>query len=114
MSDCLFCSIAAGDIPCTEVFADDDFVAFRDIDPKAPTHVLVIPRRHLASLTELQAEDADLMGRLMVRATSIARDEGLAPGGFRFVVNCGEDGGQTVGHIHLHILGGRPLAWPPG
>ena len=114
MSDCLFCSIAAGDVPCTEVFADDDFLAFRDIDPKAPTHVLVIPRRHLSSLTELQAGDADLMGRLVVRATAIARNEGLAPGGFRFVVNCGEDGGQTVDHIHLHILGGRPLAWPPG
>jgi histidine triad (HIT) family protein len=114
MSDCLFCSIAAGDIPCTEVFADDDFLAFRDIDPKAPTHVLVIPRRHVASLAELAEADADLMGRLLVRAAAIARDEGLATGGYRFVINCGQDGGQTVDHLHLHLLGGRALAWPPG
>jgi histidine triad (HIT) family protein len=114
MSSCLFCSISAGDIPCTEVFADEDFLAFRDIDPKAPVHILIIPRRHIASLDELAAKDADLAGRLMVRAAAIARDEGLAPDGYRFVVNCGRDGGQTVDHLHLHILGGRALQWPPG
>jgi len=114
MSTCLFCSISAGDIPCTEVFADDDFLAFRDIEPKAPVHILVIPRRHIASLDDLGIADADLIGRLMVKAAEIARTEGLMPGGYRFVVNCGADGGQTVDHIHLHILGGRALQWPPG
>jgi histidine triad (HIT) family protein len=114
MSSCLFCSISAGDIPCTEVFADDEFLAFRDIDPKAPVHILVIPRRHIASLDELGDDDADLVGRLVLTATAIARDEGLAPSGYRFVVNCGADGGQTVDHLHLHILGGRALQWPPG
>ena len=114
MADCLFCSIAAGDIPCTEVFSDDEFLAFRDIDPKAPTHVLVIPRRHVGSLAELTDGDAGLLGRLVVRATAIAKDEGLNPGGYRLVINCGEDGGQTVDHLHLHLLGGRSLSWPPG
>lgn len=114
MASCLFCSIAAGDIPCTEVFADDRFLAFRDIDPKAPTHILVIPRRHIASLDELEDGNAGLVGELVVLATKIARDEGLAEKGYRFVVNCGEEGGQTVDHIHLHILGGRALGWPPG
>ena len=114
MDSCLFCRIAAGDIPCTEVFADDAYLAFRDIDPQAPTHILVIPRRHVASLDELREGDADLVGGLVLRATGIARDEGLADDGYRFVVNCGEEGGQTVDHVHLHILGGRPLLWPPG
>ena len=114
MASCLFCSIAAGEIPCTEVFADDGYLAFRDIDPKAPTHILVIPRRHVSSLDELASGDEDLMGGLVLRASAIARDEGLAEDGYRCVINCGEDGGQTVGHIHLHILGGRPMAWPPG
>ena len=114
MPDCLFCSIAAGDIPCTEVFSDGDFLAFRDIDPKAPTHVLIIPRRHIASLDDLTDDDANLVGRLLIRATALARNEGLAPGGYRFVINCGDDGGQTVGHLHLHLLGGRSFVWPPG
>ena len=114
MSSCLFCSIAAGDIPCTEVYSDEEFLAFRDIEPRAPVHVLVIPRRHIASLDDLEPADADLIGRLMVKATEIARHEGLTPGGYRFVVNCGSEGGQTVDHVHLHILGGRALQWPPG
>lgn len=114
MSDCLFCKIAAGQIPCTEVFADEDFLAFRDIDPKAPTHILIIPRRHISGLSDLTDADSPLAGKLLTRATKIAADEGLVPNGYRFVINNGQDGGQTVGHLHLHILGGRALSWPPG
>ena len=114
MIDCLFCKIIAGKIPCTEVFADADFLAFRDIDPKAPTHILIIPRRHIAGLSALTAKENDLMGKLLTTASKIAADEGLAQSGYRFVINNGEDGGQTVDHLHLHILGGRSLAWPPG
>ncbi len=114
MSSCLFCNIVAGKIPCTEVHGDENFLAFRDIDPKAPTHILVIPRRHIASLADLQAGDRDIMGDLMLVGKKIAAAEGLQERGYRFVINCGEEGGQTVGHIHLHILGGRSLQWPPG
>ena len=113
MASCLFCDIAAGEIPATQVHADEDFFAFRDIDPKAPTHILVIPRRHLTGLAELDDGDTDLVGRLLVTATRIAAAEGLAAG-YRFVINCGDEGGQTVNHLHLHILGGRPMRWPPG
>jgi histidine triad (HIT) family protein len=114
MGSCLFCDIAAGKIPCTEVHSDEKFLAFRDIDPKAPTHILVIPRRHITGLSELQDSDRDLAGELVLTAADIAADQGLDEDGYRFVINCGQDGGQTVGHLHLHILGGRPLAWPPG
>ncbi len=114
MSSCLFCDIVAGKIPCTQVHADDDFLAFRDIDPKAPTHILIIPRRHIARLADLEEEDAALMGKWMIRAAAIAAQEGLAERGYRFVINCGAEGGQTVDHLHLHILGGRNLQWPPG
>jgi histidine triad (HIT) family protein len=114
MGTCLFCDIAAGKIPCTEVHSDDNFLAFRDIDPKAPTHILVIPRRHVAALTELQDDDAEMAGQLVIAAARIASAEGLDDAGYRFVINCGSDGGQTVDHLHLHILGGRPLQWPPG
>jgi histidine triad (HIT) family protein len=114
MSACLFCDIAAGEIPCTEVHADGEFLAFRDIDPKAPTHILVIPRRHIASVGALTPDDSELAGRLLLTAARIAAAEGLADRGYRFVLNCGDEGGQTVHHLHLHILGGRPLRWPPG
>jgi histidine triad (HIT) family protein len=114
MGSCLFCDIAAGKIPCTEVHSDEKFLAFRDIDPKAPTHILVIPRRHITSLSELQDTDSELAGELMVTAARLAAREGLDGAGYRFVINCGSDGGQTVDHLHLHLLGGRPLAWPPG
>ena len=114
MDPCLFCDIAAGKIPCTEVHSDEKFLAFRDIDPKAPTHILVIPRRHITGLSELQDSDSDLAGELMLTAARIAAGEGLDEAGYRFVINSGQDGGQTVGHLHLHILGGRPMAWPPG
>lgn len=111
---CLFCRIASGDIPSTGVYSDDEFYAFRDINPGAPTHVLIVPRRHIERITDAQPEDAALLGRMMLRANQIAADEGIAEPGFRFVINCNEHGGQSVYHIHLHILGGRPLAWPPG
>lgn len=114
MSSCLFCSIVAGDIPCTEIHRDEEILAFADIQPQAPTHVLVIPRRHIGGLNDLGPGDADLIGRLLLRGRQIAREHGLAEGGYRFVINSGEDGGQTVGHLHLHVLGGRPMTWPPG
>ncbi len=110
--DCLFCRIVRGEIPAKLVAETDDCVAFRDIDPKAPTHVLVIPRRHVASLAE--ADDAALVGQLSLLAARIAREEGIAESGYRTVVNTGPDAGQTVFHLHLHLLGGRPLRWPPG
>jgi len=114
MADCLFCKIATGTIPCTEVHADDDFLAFRDIDPKAPTHILVIPRRHVAGLAELKEGDADLANGLLSTAVQVAATEGLVEKGYRFVINQGTHGGQSVGHLHLHILGGRQMEWPPG
>jgi histidine triad (HIT) family protein len=112
MADCLFCRIARGEIPARIVAETEDCVAFRDIDPKAPTHVLVIPRAHVASLSE--TEDAALVGKLSLLAARIARDEGIAESGYRTVVNTGPDAGQSVSHIHLHLLGGRALHWPPG
>lgn len=115
MSDaCLFCKIVRGEIPSTEVYADGELYAFRDINPGAPTHVLVVPRKHIARVTEAAEEDAALLGRMVLRANEIARAEGIADPGFRYVINCNDHGGQSVYHIHLHILGGRPLAWPPG
>ena len=114
MEDCLFCKITAGMIPCTEVFSDENFLAFRDIDPQAPTHILVIPRRHVGGLAELKETEATLADGLLTTAVQVAAAEGLNDKGYRFVINQGQEGGQTVGHLHLHILGGRPLAWPPG
>lgn len=111
---CIFCRIAAGDIPAKIVAHDDDAVAFRDIDPKAPTHILVIPRRHIASARKLEPADAALAGRLLLMATSIAASEGIADSGYRLVVNTGAEGGQSVDHLHVHLLGGRVMRWPPG
>jgi histidine triad (HIT) family protein len=108
---CLFCRIVRGEIPAKIVREDEHTVAFRDIDPKAPTHILVIPREHVASLDE--ANDPTLVGRLMLAAAEIARSEGIT-GGYRTVVNTGAGAGQTVFHLHLHLLGGRKLTWPPG
>jgi histidine triad (HIT) family protein len=109
---CLFCRIVRGEIPAKVVAETAECVAFRDIDPKAPTHVLVIPREHVASLDE--ATDPALVGRLALLAAEVARAEGIAGRGYRTVINTGPDAGQTVFHIHLHLLGGRPLGWPPG
>ncbi|HEY2743316.1 MAG TPA: histidine triad nucleotide-binding protein [Polyangia bacterium] len=113
MSDCIFCKIVDGTIPAKIVTQDDRAVAFRDSNPQAPTHVLVIPKKHIASLNELDDADAALVGHLHVVAKKIALDEGLADG-WRTVFNTGKHAGQTVFHIHLHVLGGRALGWPPG
>jgi histidine triad (HIT) family protein len=110
--NCLFCRIIRKEIPATIVLENEHVVAFRDIDPKAPTHVLVVPKTHVATLDE--ATDAGMLGELLLAAAAIARTEGIVEGGYRTVVNCGADAGQTVFHVHLHLLGGRKLAWPPG
>lgn len=109
---CLFCRIVRRDIPADIVWEDEHSLAFRDIDPKAPTHVLVIPKVHTASLES--ASDPVVIGRLALAASAIARTEGIADAGYRTVINTGADAGQTVFHVHLHLLGGRPLRWPPG
>lgn len=114
MTDCLFCKIIAGTIPADQVLADDDAIAFRDIHPGAPVHVLVVPRRHFGTLRDAARADPGLVGRLMADAAEIAQREGLSEGGYRVVVNTGSDAGQSVHHLHVHVLGGRPMAWPPG
>jgi histidine triad (HIT) family protein len=112
--NCLFCRIAGGEIPADLIHSDDDVVAFRDINPQAPTHFLIIPRKHISTVGDLDEEDAVVMGKLFLVAKSLAKDEGIAEGGYRMVVNAGADAGQTVFHIHLHLLGGRGMGWPPG
>ena len=112
--DCLFCRITAGEIPAEIVHEDDLVVAFRDISPKAPTHVLLIPRRHISSAAELGAQDGEMLGRLFSVAAQVARDAGVAERGYRLVTNVGTGAGQSVFHLHFHLLGGRSLAWPPG
>jgi len=112
--DCLFCRIAAGTIPATIVHSDDEVVAFRDINPQAPTHVLVVPREHIVSAAELTPAQDHLWGRLLHVAHSIADDEGQTDAGYRLVTNVGRNGGQTVPHLHLHLLAGRRMTWPPG
>jgi histidine triad (HIT) family protein len=113
-SDCLFCKILAGDIPADIIFESDDAIAFRDINPQAPTHALIIPRKHVATINDLEEGDEALVGNLFLVAKSIAADEGIAAAGYRVVMNCNAAAGQTVFHLHLHLLGGRELAWPPG
>jgi len=110
---CIFCEIAAGRIPSRKLFEDEELLAFHDVHPQAPTHVLVIPKRHVESPDQLVPEDEALVGRMVRRATVLARDLGLASG-YRLVLNCGPDAGYSVFHVHLHLLGGRPLGWPPG
>jgi histidine triad (HIT) family protein len=112
--DCLFCKIAAGSLPADVISQDDLVVAFRDRYPKAPTHVLVIPRRHIPSAAELSGTDAEMLGRLFSVAAQVARDAGIAEHGYRLVSNVGAGAGQSVMHLHFHLLGGRSLAWPPG
>lgn len=116
MSDdaCLFCRIVDGEIPADVVHETERVLAFRDIDPKAPTHVLVIPRKHLPSLGDAEDGDGALLGELMLVARDVARSEGIADSGFRAVTNVGDEGGQEIQHLHVHVLGGRQLGWPPG
>lgn len=114
MPDCLFCKMVAGEIQPDIVFEDDEVLAFRDLNPQAPLHVLVIPKTHIATTNELTADTADVVGKLYLAAKQIAADEGVADPGYRMVMNCNAGAGQSVYHIHLHLLGGRPLGWPPG
>ena len=114
MSDCLFCKIVARTIPAALVYEDDLVVAFDDINPQAPIHSLVIPRKHFTSIAELQDADVMLLGRLLLAANAVAKKKGIADSGYRFVVNTGAHGGQSVFHLHLHVLGGRHMGWPPG
>ena len=111
--DCIFCRVAAGEIPAKRVLEDDRAIVFDDIHPVAPVHMLVIPREHIASQAHAMEQHEALLGHMMLLAAKAAETRGLS-GGYRVVTNTGEDGGQTVGHLHLHVLGGRPMAWPPG
>ena len=111
---CLFCNIVAGKTPARVLFDEDDVLAFHDIHPVASTHVLVIPKRHIASLSEATDADAELLGKVLVAARRVAEMEGVAAGGYRTVINNGPDANQTVHHLHLHVIGGRMMKWPPG
>ena len=113
-SDCLFCKIIAAEIPADIIYESPDVIAFRDINPQAPTHVLIVPRRHIATINELADTHPDLAGRLFLAARDIAKQEGFAEDGYRVTMNCNAAAGQTVFHIHLHLLGGRNFTWPPG
>jgi histidine triad (HIT) family protein len=113
-SSCIFCRIAEYDLAATIVHDDDAVIAFRDLHPKAPVHVLIIPKQHIASVNDVIPENDAVIGRLFVAARAIAEAEGVAKKGYRLVMNTGADAGQTVGHIHLHLLAGRPMTWPPG
>ena len=112
--DCIFCRIASGEVPSTQVYEDEACVAFNDLSPQAPTHILVIPRRHVDSLDKAGEDDRDVLGRLLLAAANIAREKGFSDAGYRVVVNTNADGGQTVFHLHLHLLAGRPFVFPPG
>jgi histidine triad (HIT) family protein len=114
MTDCLFCKMVAGDIQPDIVYEDDAVLAFRDVNPQAPTHVLIIPRTHIATTNDLEEDHSELIGRLYLAAREIAAAEGIDRRGYRMVMNCNPEAGQSVYHLHLHLLGGRPMAWPPG
>ncbi len=114
MTDCLFCKMVSGDIQPDTVMETDDILAFRDINPQAPTHILIIPKKHISTTNDITEADAVIMGKLYLVAKEIAALEGLADTGYRTVMNCNSDGGQAVYHIHLHLLGGRQMGWPPG
>jgi histidine triad (HIT) family protein len=114
MSETLFGKIIKGEIPADKVYEDDEVLAFRDINPQAPTHILIIPKKPIATINDIQPEDAPLIGKLFLTARKLAADLGFAEEGYRVVMNCNAGAGQTVFHIHLHLLGGRPFSWPPG
>jgi len=112
--DCLFCKIAAGEIPSEIIFESEELLAFRDINPQAPTHILIIPREHISTTNELEEKHAALVGKMILAAKQLAQKEGVANQGYRLVFNCNRGAGQAVFHIHLHLLGGRAFSWPPG
>ncbi|MBA2649414.1 MAG: histidine triad nucleotide-binding protein [Legionella sp.] len=112
--DCLFCNIAKGDIPVKVVYEDEHLLAFQDIKPQAPTHLLIIPKQHISTINDITEADTQLLGSMLLRAKQLAKTEGLSEGGYRLVFNINSGGGQTVYHIHLHLLGGRQMIWPPG
>lgn len=114
MTDCVFCRMVAGAIKPDTVYEDDEVLAIRDINPQAPVHILVIPKRHIDTVNDLMESDAELVGRLVLAAGRLAQDEGIAESGYRTVLNCNAGAGQSVFHVHLHLLGGRPMGWPPG
>jgi len=114
MDDCLFCKMISGEIQPDVVYEDDDVLAFRDINPQAPFHALIVPKRHISTLNDLTPDDAELMGRLHLAAKAVAAQAGIDKAGYRTLINCNEQGGQVVFHIHLHLLGGRRMGWPPG
>ena len=112
--DCLFCSIIKGELPSTKIYEDDLVYVFADIAPQAPVHMVMVPKAHIASANELTEENAAVVGHIFAVAAKLAKEQGFAENGYRIVNNCGEDGGQTVGHLHFHLLAGRNLGWPPG
>jgi histidine triad (HIT) family protein len=114
MSDCLFCKMVSGEIQPDVVYEDEDVLAFRDTNPQAPTHVLIIPKSHIATTNDLDADNVNIVGKLYLAAKQVAADAGIAESGYRTVMNCNPGAGQSVYHIHLHLLGGRPMTWPPG
>lgn len=114
MEECLFCKIVRREIPAQVVYEDDELLAFKDVNPGAPVHVLLIPKRHIPGVTSLTEADKELIGRIILTAKDLAREMSIAEAGFRTVVNCGENAGQSVPHLHFHLLGGRPMGWPPG
>lgn len=113
MENCIFCKIIENEIPSTKVFENDDILAFRDIEPQAPVHIVIIPKKHYKSVLEVE-DNSQILSELLTAAKTIAKQEGLDENGFRLVINTGEEGGQTVDHLHLHLLGGRSMQWPPG
>jgi histidine triad (HIT) family protein len=112
--DCIFCKIVNGSIPSEKVYEDDLILAFKDINPAAPVHIVIVPKEHIASVMEIKNEHKNLIGHIYIKAQKIAIENGISETGFRIVNNCGQDGGQSVNHIHFHLLGGRSLQWPPG
>jgi histidine triad (HIT) family protein len=114
MDNCIFCKIIKGEIPSKKLYEDDDLLAFHDLHPQAPVHFLVIPKKHIKNIMELDADDSALIGRLFFKAQELAKSSGCEDKGARFVINCKSHGGQTVDHLHVHVLGGRHLVWPPG
>lgn len=114
MQACLFCKVINGEIPSNQVYSDEEFYAFRDVNPQAPVHILLVPRKHIKRIVDFTEAEAALIGRMILVANKLAESEGLVEKGFRYVLNCNEHGGQSVFHVHLHLLGGRQMGWPPG